>query len=80
MGEMEHDELDQECWNVNSTRGYIFLNLYSQNIENYLTYISHAIAVFAYKNYKFRHLAIFLLEVTSVEKIQHSFPRLKLIQ
>lgn len=20
----EHDELDQECWNINSTRGYVF--------------------------------------------------------
>ena len=31
----EHDELDQDCWNVNSARGYFF-NLYSQNIENCL--------------------------------------------
>ena len=24
----EHNEQDQECWNVNSTRGSIFFNLY----------------------------------------------------
>lgn len=42
----EHDELDQEIWKVNSTRGNFFFNLYTQNIEHCLAYSSHAGDIF----------------------------------
>lgn len=38
MKKKEHDKLEQECYNINSTTGYIFLNLDSQNIENCLAH------------------------------------------
>ena len=42
----EEDELDQECWNVISTRKYIFFNLYFQNAENFLALSRHAHSYF----------------------------------
>ena len=53
----EHDELDQECCNIHSTRGYIFVDLDSQNIENCLARSSHAIAILECINFKYMHLA-----------------------
>ena len=59
MKKNENDKLNQGCCNISATRGYIFLNWYSQNVEQCLAHSSQAIDVFVCKNYKFRHLVLF---------------------